>query len=362
MTGRGANDRCTRPAAAMPLVRALLILGVLAACRPVAGRADDRVTLQRAGSAGAITVVGEIEDFTSRRLTIRVKGAGSLQSFPADEVLTVSTSHSPAHQQGLQAFEAGAYAVAEQEFARALAVEGRSWVQQDLLAGMVRSAMRRGDRISAANSFVRMVEQEPATRHWGVIPLMWAPESIGRELRSEAERLLAARPEAARLLGASILLVDAAHSPAARRALDDLARSPEPCVSSLARAQLWRLRLAAGDFTSNQMQSWRGQIETMPRAARAGPMYTLGRAAALRSDLEQAAADWLWLPLVYDEDEPLAARACVEAAHALLRLGRADEAATLYREAAERFGWSPFAEEARQRLKELTDEGAARAG
>jgi hypothetical protein len=83
---------------------------------------------------------------------------------------------------------------------------------------------------------------------------------------------------------------------------------------------------------------------------RAGPMYLLGRAAALTSDSEQAAADWLWLPLVYHEDEHLAARACLEAADALDRLGRATEAETLHREVVERYGWSQFAAEARQKL------------
>ena len=88
----------------------------------------------------------------------------------------------------------------------------------------------------------------------------------------------------------------------------------------------------------------------MPAGLRAGPMYLLGRAASLASDSEQAAADWLWLPLVYNDDEYLAARACLEAADALSRLGRATEAETLYRELVERYGWSAFAEEARQKL------------
>jgi hypothetical protein len=105
-------------------------------------------------------------------------------------------------------------------------------------------------------------------------------------------------------------------------ALDDLARAPDSHLQSLAQSQLWRLRLSAGDVSASELQMWRQQVTAMPPAIRSGPLYILGRTAANRSDMEQAAADWLWLPLVYDDDEPLAARACVDAAGALSRLGR----------------------------------------
>jgi tetratricopeptide (TPR) repeat protein len=152
-----------------------------------------------------------------------------------------------------------------------------------------------------------------------------------------------------------MLLLDQQLGKSAGEKLDRLVRSPDRSVQSFARAQAWRLRLVAGDMTPNELLNWREHVERMPEPLRGGPTYLIGRAASGRSDLEQAAADWLWLPLVYDDDEPLAARACYEAAQALEQLGRLDEAVPLYDEVMQRYGWSPFAGDARARLMHLAN-------
>lgn len=318
---------------------------------------EDRVTVQRRGSQGTMTITGRIEDVTARRLTLLMQDEKVRRSFPIEEVVAIETHRSTAHRQGLDAFAAGKYAEAESLLASAIDQDVRKWVQQDLYADLIRCSVRRGNRGDAGAYFGRMLEQEPTSRYWNVSPLIWGAEEIDGELRRSAVEWLASPEEGVRLLGASILLLDEKQSDAAQRALDDLSRHPDLHVSALARAQSWRLRLAAGDLSAVELQSWRQSASSMPASIRGGPMYVVGRASAARSNLEQAAADWLWLPLVYDDDASLAARACVDAGDALSRLGRGDEAARLYQEAIDRFGWSPAAGDARQRIKSHSGKG-----
>ena len=325
-------------------------------------RGEDRVTIQRRGSTGTMTISGEIEEVTARRLTLLIQDGKVRRSFPTDDVVSIETTRSESHGRGLQAFAAGRHAEAEQLLLQAIDDDVRTWVQQDLYADLIRCAARRSDRLTAGQYFARMIAQEPSSRHWEAAPLIWSAEPIDRELRSAAEGWLASTEHGVRLLGSSILLLDESKSDEAQRALDGLSRNPEVGLQALAQAQSWRLRLAAGDVSATELQTWRQTVRSMPAAIRGGPMYVIGRASAARSDLEQAAADWLWLPLVYDDDAVLAARACVDAADALFRLGRREEAAGLYQEAVDRFAWSTPADDARQRLKSLSSEGRADGG
>jgi TolA-binding protein len=327
-----------------------MVVVILVSCCCIEAGAEDRVTVLPKFASRPIIEIGDITEFNGRRIVIRVRSGNPIRSYSADEVQHIETHYTPQHERGLAAFEAGDLAAAEREFDQALQQEPRGWVQEELRAWLVRCAIRRGDRAAAGTQFARLLENNTDTRHWGVAPLVWAPETIGDALRGEARVWLASRVEGTRLLGASVLLLDANFGTAARTEIERLSKSLDVNVQALARGQSWRLKLIEGEPSAYELATWRQRIDGMSARLRAGPMYLLGRAAALASDSEQAAADWLWLPLVYHDDEHLAARACLEAADALSRLGRTTEAETLYREVVERFGWSPFADEARQKL------------
>lgn len=313
-------------------------------------RAEDRVTILPEFASKPIVEIGDITEFNSRHIVIRVKSGNPIRTHRASEVQHIETHYAPQHERAVAAFEAGDTPAAERDFEQALQQEPRGWVQEELRAWLVRCAVRRGDRAAAGSQFANILEGDIDTRHWGVAPLVWAPETISDQLRVAARNWLTSRMEGVRLMGASVLLLDANFGTAARTEVDRLSKSLDVNVQALARAQTWRLKLIEGEPSAFELSLWRQRVEGMSPQLRAGPMYLLGRAAALASDSEQAAADWLWLPLVYQEDESLAARACLEAADALSRLGRTTEAEGLYREVVERYGWSPFAAEARQKL------------
>ena len=317
---------------------------------------DDRVTVLPEGKSDPFVVVGDVQSFNARMITIRAKSGIPVQTYPTETVLDVETRQVPGYTRGVTAFDRGDVAQAEAEFLQAANLEKRLWVREEIYGWLVRCARRRNDRSAAGEYFNQILAIEPETRQWGVVPLVWAAETIDDTLHNSAARWLTSQDEGTRLMGASTLLLDARRGETARREMDRLARSPNRLVNSLARAQLWRIRLVAADLTQNELKNWREKIDRMPEAIRAGPMYLAGRAAALQNDSQQAAADWLWLPLVYSHDEPLAGRACLDAADALAQLGRRQEALTLYQEVVTRFGFTPSAQEARQRVSELTGE------
>jgi hypothetical protein len=160
--------------------------------------------------------------------------------------------------------------------------------------------------------------------------------------------------EPARLIAASLLLDDAKYGPIAANQLKSLGTSPDRRIQQLAKAQLWRNELNSTDLSRYELDRWEERIDAMPEDLRGGPYFLLGRGFLLRQEYDKAAAAFLWLPLVYDHDQQLAARAAVAAANALVRVGEKTEAATIYREVVVRFPKTDSAPEAAAQWKALT--------
>jgi hypothetical protein len=190
-------------------LRRAVLIAVAAVLLSTATRGEDRVTIQRAGATGSMTLTGEIEDFTARRITLRVLDSATRRSFPTADVLAIETHRSEEHQRGLQELADGNHVAAEPLLATAIDKDVRQWVQQDLLADLVRCARRRGDRRAAGEYFVRMIVQEPSSRHWEATPLVWAPEEAEQRLRTA--RRMAGIFDGGSAVGTSILLLDEAH-------------------------------------------------------------------------------------------------------------------------------------------------------
>jgi len=89
---------------------------------------------------------------------------------------------------------------------------------------------------------------------------------------------------------------------------------------------------------------------------RAGGYYVLGQTFRRQQQPERAAAILLWLPLVYDSDRYLAARACFEAAELVESFGDRPQATNLYSEVVFHFPDTPLAGKAEEKWKRLKDE------
>jgi tetratricopeptide (TPR) repeat protein len=236
------------------------------------------------------------------------------------------------------------------ELETAVKKESRTWVRREILAAIVKCGLRRGDYVLAGSRFLALVKNDPTTRHFRTIPLVWAPETIPRDARAEARVWLNGQVEAGRLIGASLLYDDAESGLEARGVLKTLASSTDARVRSLAQMQAWRAEVFGGNPGKLQAAQWQRRIDELPEDLRAGPSYLLGRAYAMRHDYELAAATLLWLPLMDDHDFRLAARACLEAGAALEKIGQHAEARTLFQEVTDRFADTPYADEAKALL------------
>jgi tetratricopeptide (TPR) repeat protein len=337
MTRRG---RCLMACAAA-IVGSALLAG--------RGAAEDRVTIRPPDSAGLMVVPGDVVQYDDQTLTLRSKSGVAVQTYSTRDVVAVETYRTPGHQAGLEALQAGRTDEALAQFLKGLETEQRRWVREDLLAALIRCHQRQGDLAQAAARFVEIVMAEPRTRHWDLAPLVWGPETISPELQAAARRWLTQKSEGVRLLAASMLLTDPATNTKAD--MEQLARSSDPYVGSLARAQLWRLTLQTPPGASpQQLDRWRREIERMPESIRGGPWYLLGQAWLQQSGWDEGSAALLRTFIAHAGNEPLAARAGLDAAFALDRLQRQEEAAAVYREVAERFGGTAFAAEARSQL------------
>jgi tetratricopeptide (TPR) repeat protein len=301
--------------------------------------AQDRVTFRPRDDAAPITMSGEILEYTGRKLTIRPRD-GAPHAIDAGNVVEVKTYYDPAHLEGLSLLNRGKVEEAREKFTEALKRDKRDWVSREILSWLVRCAYREGDMLGAIAYFREIVKSDPLTRHWGVAPLVWAPQSIGERLRTEGRRLLTGDRASDRLLGASLLLLDPDHGEAAERQIRNLSSETNPRISGLARAQRWRLILASRDVSENILASWKGQIDYLPEQIRGGPQYLVARGYEIRGEDRRAAAEYLWIPLVYSDHDPLAARALLDAAEASRRSGLTHEAEVLYRELLSRYPWS----------------------
>lgn len=322
----------------------LLVPGLLA----LTAAANDRVRVQYPEKAGVLVLIGEIDDYLGGELTIRLK-TGS-ETVRAEQILEIETYYTPSHRQGLELLDQGETDKALTTLQAALKEENRRWVKREILAGIVRAQTRRGDLLSAANTFAEILATDPGTRHWSVAPLAWAPLALSVPLKNQARQWLTGDRPGLRLVGASLLLLDPVYGEAAQRELTDLSRSPQRPLAPLARAQMWRVRFQGVALTETELARWRTEIQYLPAALRAGPQYLLARGYLSRDARRDAAAEFLWLPTVYNDLESLSARALWDAAAALRESAAESEAMTLLGELVEQFPWSSEAAEARTML------------
>lgn len=308
--------------------------------------AQDQVVLQVEGQSSRMVLPCQIVDYTGEKITVQFKSGAAQKSYPAEQVVEVRTDWLDSHERGRKLFAERHVDDAVRSLQEALVAEKRTWVRREILALLIRCALRQGDRATAGTRFLMLVESDRSTRHFGLIPLVWAPEAVAEAAKTQARAWLSQEADVARLLGVSLLLDDGQLGETAQQELPALLRSSDERVRQLAQAQSWRVKLRKLDVSDLELQRWDSRVQAMAASLRGGPSYLLGRGWAMRREHDRAATAFLWLPLMDDSDPRLAARAGFEAAESLRRLGQTDDARRLLREIATRFPDTEFGEAA----------------
>jgi tetratricopeptide (TPR) repeat protein len=356
-----ALARATAPALTLALTLGLALataLGLgrataLAAAPPVPAPAapEDTVYISANAETGGYSKwTGEVLQYTGVELRIRLSGDLE-RSFPAERVLRIETRYGPEHVEADARFAQGKFDEALALYGPARRSEPREWVRRRITAQMVWCYRALGRLEEAGEEFRVLVQSDPATPYFACIPLAWMPSPASIILERTARQWLDQDEiPAAVLLGASHLMSTSSRAAALAKLKRLTTGAQDGRIAFLALAQTWRAAVVTAD--EEQVKAWNETIERMPESLRAGPYYVLGQARAQRQAWEQAALAWLRIPILYPEDRPLAARALLDAGHALERLGQADQAARLYGELIRDYPDDSSAGEARARLKE----------
>ncbi len=336
----------------LPQVSALVCVVALSTC----AYGQDEVIETATGDEPGRRHNGVIVEYTGVELILRAP-TGRERSIPAERVAKITTRYTPEHRQARELFAKGPaaegkYAEAEVAFRKAYAAEPRKWVKRELLAGMVRCLFALGQISKAGEVFEALLKSDSESLHFNAIPLVWDSTQPSLTTVAVAKRWLqeGATPTS-QLMAASWLLASVEHRESARAALGTLKNSRDKRVAHLAGAQLWRLEMATA--TAATIQRWQSQLVLMPPAIQSGPYYVLGKALALKEQHEAAAMAFMRPVILAPENHTLLAPALRGAARSLEKLGRRDEAISLYSEIATQHPLSPFAGEASQRVKNL---------
>lgn len=313
----------------------------------------DEVVVQASTARSRITITGDILEYNGRFLVIQTRTGTGQQRYTAAEVVSVKTSYTSAHRAGLRLFKAGKSELALREFETAISQEPRTWVRRDILALLIRCALRADDFATAGSRFKRLYESDSDTPQIAVIPLYWSNKPARGAARLQAVKWLTDEQFVMRLVGASLLMFDPEYAESARDTMKELRRAPGEQIREFAWWQQWRLSINAKEVSDFDIERWEDRIVGIAPAMRAGPYFVLGQGYQVRQDFDLAAAAFLQLPLVYQSDHPITAQACFKAGQSLARIGQTEEAARLYREVIDRFHWTPAARLAETSLKDL---------
>ncbi len=315
---------------------------------PGIARAQDTVYLSSSTSPeGYISFTGKVVDYSGAGLI--VESDGKARTYPARLLQRIETRRTESQLQGDVAYEAGNFTEALVAYQTAREAEERPWVRREITAQIVWCYRALGQATSAARQFLLLVRADPATPYFDCIPLAWQGSFRSRAIVPDARTWL--RDEdmpAAVLLGASHLL-QTEHGTTAVAKLQTLAKSGDANVALLARAQAWRpMVISAQD---SQVQRWQEMVEAMPAPFRAGPYFVVGQGWARCQEWEKAALALTRIPVLYPKHRQLAAQALFDAAAALGKLKRDDEANVLYGELIRDYQESPLVPEAQGRLR-----------
>ena len=119
--------------------------------------AQDHVVLQVEGQSSRMVVPCQIVDYTGEKITVQLKSGAGQKTYPAEQVVEVRTGWLESHERGRKLFAERHVEDAVRSLQEALVSEKRTWVRREILALLVRCALRQGDRAAAGTRFLMLV-------------------------------------------------------------------------------------------------------------------------------------------------------------------------------------------------------------
>lgn len=283
-------------------------------------------------------------------LSLKLDQSGRIREIDNDQIESIETRWPPEYAQSLSQIENGEFSDAASGLDEAFQQERRPWAQNIILAKMIGVQQSLGQHVAAAQSFFRLVSNDPQSRFLHLAPLPWDTGKSGGNLPSAAQAqkwLESGGPAGSDLAAVSLVAASwlmTSRPQDARPVLEELANDLDPTIAALAVGQLWRQQKTA--VNAKRLTVWRRRLERMPQPASAGPLYTVAQATSRASMNDKALRDFMRIVILHPDQEIIAAPALYRAASLLHNEGRTEVAASLVEELKTKYPQSPWAKEA----------------
>ena len=270
--------------------------------------------------------------------TIRMLIGSREREFDTADVIDVQTNWPDGFLEAKRLLSQRKFGKAFQAFKNADTKEERKWVRHEIAGGIIQCLQATGNHAQAAEEFISVVESDPQTRLFHLIPLQWVPVSEGAPSPKAVSEWLTSKNSAVRLLGASWQKTTAKRS--ALDVLQALLQDENRFVVHLATAQLWDPLSAK----PSDLKRWTRQLNAMPQSLRAGPYIALADAQSRNKLYDPAAVNFMRIPVLYATNRSLSAPALYSAGRVLQNAGRQDEAKRIWNELRRDYPASSWAE------------------
>jgi hypothetical protein len=220
------------------------------------------------------TIVGRVVSLDNQQLVVLVTG---------DEVPTRAAAHrviwirpgamSDKQSSALQLYADKDYGGAVRPLLDSLNDRPPVWRQQ-WLSMLAADAAWRSARSEIALELVAQLDSRPLAPYvlaW--LPIAWQNDRQGAASMQAADKRLADKSAAVRLVAASWLLTSPSRHQAATVLKQLSADTARPAVAALARAVLWRT--ATPPQVNQHADAWQQQIDDLPIVLQTGPLVTL---------------------------------------------------------------------------------------
>jgi len=329
------------------LLFAPIVSVLIALPQPLNGVAQEILTIQSKTSEQPSKRRGQILDWQGNVIAFD-SGSRKIE-IDSSTVIELETDWPAGTAEARQLLAQRRLREALERFESAQKLEQRTWARHMILAEQIQCLTALEQYFEAAQKFRTIVEADPQTRFFHLIPLAW--DSIAQPVHPEFANWMDSPVETARLIGASRSLV----GPSRKQAIETLERlrhDATPNVAMLAASQLWRTDAGADQ---QAIERWKMQLERTPKSLRCGPYFVLGTALATQGQTDEAVLYLMRLPIIYPRNESLAATALVRSAILLKEVGQSEQATTLLREILRNYPDSTWAARATELMAEQSN-------